>query len=123
MLAQCLGIHNLDNLSVIKSMGRQIGVVIIATNIVQLANGFFGTLISLRVGIEKFEPAIAGFILSSYYAGFTAGAFFSGRIIDRFGHIRAYTAFGGSVVAAAAIMPLIIQPLPWLALLVIVGFG
>jgi MFS family permease len=123
MLAQCLGIHNLDNLSVIKSMGRQIGVVIIATNIVQLANGFFGTLISLRVGIEKFEPAIAGFILSSYYAGFTAGAFFSGRIIDRFGHIRAYTAFGGSVVAAAAIMPLIIQPLPWLALRVIVGFG
>jgi len=104
-------------------MSRQIGVVIIATNIVQLANGFFGTFISLRIGLENFAATIAGFVLSSYYAGFTAGAFFSGRIIERFGHIRAYAAFCGLVVAAAAVMPLIVQPVPWLALRVIVGFG
>ena len=37
------------------SMRAQIGTLIIATSGVQLANGFFNTLISLRVAIESFE--------------------------------------------------------------------
>ena len=33
----------------------QIGTLIIATSVIQLANGFYGTFISLRVGIESFD--------------------------------------------------------------------
>jgi MFS family permease len=113
----------LDHESVSEPTGRQIGVVIIATSGVQLANGFFGTFISLRIGLENFEATIAGLVLSSYFAGFTAAAVFCGRIIERFGHIRAYAAFGGIVIAATAVMPLMVGPIPWLALRAIVGFG
>jgi MFS family permease len=104
-------------------MRAQIGTLILATSGVQLANGFFNTLISLRVAIEDFEPTLAGLVLSSYFAGFTFAALRCRRIIERVGHIRAYAAFAGLVVAATATMPLLIGALPWLALRTFVGFG
>ena len=90
---------------------------------IQLANGFFGTFISLRVAIEDFGPTMSGLVLSSYFAGFTLGALRSERIIERVGHIRAYAAFAGLVVAATALMPLLVGPLLWLILRAVIGFG
>lgn len=104
-------------------MGAQIGALILSTSLVQLANGFFGTFISLRVTNEDFSAVLAAFVLSGYFAGFTLGAVFCTRIIERIGHIRAYAAFGGIVVTATAIMPVLVSPLPWLALRALIGFG
>jgi len=104
-------------------MRAQLGTLIIATSLIQLANGFFGTFISLRVAIEDFGPVMSGLVLSSYFAGFTLGALLCERIIERIGHIRAYAAFAGLVVAATAAMPLLPGPLSWFALRLVVGFG
>jgi MFS family permease len=104
-------------------MRAQIGTLILATSGVQLANGFFNTLISLRVAIEDFEPTVAGLVLSSYFAGFTLAALRCGRIIERIGHIRAYAAFAGLVVVATAAMPLLTGGMPWLVLRTVIGFG
>jgi MFS family permease len=104
-------------------MGAQIATLIIATSLIQLANGFFTTFISLRVGMEEFGPTMSGLVLSSYFAGFTLGALRCERIIERVGHIRAYAAFAGLVAAATVAMPLLIGPLPWLILRAVVGFG
>src|SRR5215831_9857830 len=104
-------------------MRAQTGTLIVATSGIQLANGFFNTLISLRVAIEDFDPTMAGLVLSSYFAGFTLAAMRCGRIIERVGHIRAYTAFAGLVVAATAAMPLLVGALPWLVLRATVGLG
>ena len=102
-------------------MRKQIGTLILATSVIQLANGFFGTFVSLRVAIENFEAS--GLVLSAYFAGFTLGALRSGSIIQRIGHIRAYAAFSGLVAAATAVMPLFIGSLAWTILRAIVGFG
>src|SRR5215470_19793577 len=99
----------------------QIGTLVTATSLIQLANGFFGTFVSLRVAIESFDAP--GLVLSAYFAGFTLGAFRCGRSIERVGHIRAYAAFAGLVAAATAAMPLWVGPIGWLALRAIVGFG
>jgi MFS family permease len=104
-------------------MWMQVGTLIIATSLVQLANGFFTTFISLRVGSEDFGPTLSGLILSSYFAGFTIGALRCERIIQRVGHIRAYAAMAGLVVVATALMPLLVGPLAWLTLRAIIGFG
>ena len=104
-------------------MWAQIGTLIMATSLIQLANGFFGTFISLRVATEDFGATMSGLVLSSYFAGFTLGALRCERIIERVGHIRAYAAFVGLVVAATALMPLRVGPLPWLTLRAAVGFG
>ena len=105
------------------SMRAQIGTLIIATSIIQLANGFFNTYISLRVASENFGATMSGLVLSSFFAGFTLGAMRCAQIIERIGHIRAYAAFAGLVVAATAAMPLKTGPLPWLVLRGIIGFG
>ena len=105
------------------SMRAQIETLILATSGVQLANGFFNTLISLRVVIEDFEATMAGLVPSSYFAGFTLAAVRCERIIERVGHIRAYAAFAGLVVTATAAMPLLIGPLAWLVLRAVIGFG
>ena len=104
-------------------MGAQIGALILSTSLVQLANGFFGTFIFCRFNQRGFSAVLAAFVLSGYFAGFTLGAVFCTRIIERIGHIRAYAAFGGIVVAATAVMPVLVSPLPWLALRAIIGFG
>jgi MFS family permease len=106
-----------------RTTGAQIGTLVFATSCIQLANGFFGTFIALRVVAEEFEVGMAGLVLSSYFAGFTVGASYSGRIIERFGHIRVYAALAGIVVAATAAMPLAVGPLPWLVLRTVIGFG
>ena len=93
------------------SMRTQIGTLVLATSIIQLANGFFGTLVSLRVAIEDF--AAPGIVLSAYFAGFTLGALRCGKVIERIGHIRAYGAFAGMVVAATGVMPLVIGSAAW----------
>ena len=102
-------------------MRTEIGELVVATSIVQLANGFFGTFISLRVAIENF--AAPGLVLSAYFAGFTLGAFHCGKIIERVGHIRAFAAFAGLVAAATAVMPLLVGSLAWVLLRALVGFG
>jgi MFS family permease len=104
-------------------MRAQITTLIIATSLIQLANGFFGTFISLRVAVEDFGSTMAGLVLSSYFAGFTLAALRCGRIIERMGHIRSYAAFAGLVAAATAVMPLVVGPLAWLVLRAIIGFG
>jgi MFS family permease len=104
-------------------MRAQITTLIVATSIVQLANGFFGTFISLRVSMENFGPTMSGLVLSSYFAGFTLAAVCCGRIIERIGHIRGYAAFAGLVAGGTAAMPLIVGPVAWLALRGIAGFG
>ena len=83
----------------------------------------FGTFISLRVMNEDFGATMAGLVLSSYFAGFTLGALRCGGIIDRIGHIRAYAAFGGLVVAATAAMAFWVGSFPWLLLRGVIGFG
>ena len=103
------------------SIRTQIGMLVVATSVVQFANGFFGTYISLRVAVEGFD--VPGLVLSAYFAGFTLGALVCNRVIERIGHIRAYAAFAGLVAAAVALMPLLINSLSWVSLRAIVGFG
>jgi len=104
------------------SIRAAIGTLIVGTSTVQLANGFFGTFFSLRVTLEGFDASIAGLVLSSYFAGFTVGAFRCGPIIERIGHIRAYAAFGGLAAAATSAMPFLVGSLAWMVLRAVIGF-
>lgn len=101
----------------------QVGALILATSLIQLANGFFTTLVSLRLHLESFNPAFEGLILSAYFIGFTVGSVVCGGIIQRIGHIRGYAAFGGIVIGAAVGMSLFVGEIPWALLRAAVGFG
>ena len=97
-----------------QSTRAQIGTLVLATSGVQLAVGFFGTFISLRVPLENFSATMSALVLSSYFAGYTIGAVCSAQIIERVGHIRAYAALAGLAIMATAVMPLAINGPAWL---------
>ena len=101
----------------------QIGTLIAATSLIQLANGFFNTFLSLRLTTENFGPTATGIVLSAYFVGFTIGAVGCGGVIQRIGHIRAYAAFAGLVVVGVAVMPLFVSPSSWIACRVAMGIG
>jgi MFS family permease len=101
----------------------QIGTLIAATSLIQLANGFFNTFLSLRLTTENFGATATGIVLSAYFVGFTIGAVGCGGVIQRIGHIRAYAAFAGLVVVGVAVMPLLVSPAAWIACRVAMGIG
>lgn len=101
----------------------QIGTLIAATSLIQLANGFFNTFLSLRLTTEGLGATATGFVLSAYFVGFTLGAVGCGGVIQRVGHIRAYAAFAGLVVVGVAMMPLFVSPAAWIACRMAMGIG
>jgi MFS family permease len=101
----------------------QIGTLIAATSLVQLANGFFNTFLSLRLTTEGFGATATGIVLSAYFVGFTIGAVGCGGVIQRVGHIRAYAAFAGLAIVGAATMPLLVTPAFWVTCRVAMGIG
>ncbi|MCK0198614.1 MFS transporter [Ancylobacter sp. 6x-1] len=104
-------------------MYAQLGAIIVATSLVQLANGFFTTVISLQLALGSFSATFEGVILSAYFIGFTIGSVTCGGIIQRIGHIRSYAAFAGIVVACTAVMALWVNDLAWALLRAAIGFG
>lgn len=104
-------------------MYAHVGALILATSLMQLGNGFFTSLVSLRLGIEDFDPGLAGVVMSAYFIGYTAGSVTCGGIIQRIGHIRGYAAFGGIVIIATTLMNLVVDPYAWMVLRAAIGFG
>jgi len=104
-------------------MYAQVGALILATSLVQLANGFFTTLVALRLGVEDFNPAFEGVIMSAFFVGFTIGSITCGGIIQRIGHIRSYAAFGGIVIGATVGMSMFVETSAWAVLRAAIGFG
>jgi MFS family permease len=100
-----------------------VGSLILGISLIQLANGYIGTLIGVRLAAEHIEPVVAGIVTSAYFAGYAAGAVLCNRLIDRTGHIRAFSAFAALVTAALLGHALYFDPILWSVLRALMGFG
>ena len=52
---------------------------------IMLANGLQGTLIGVRASLEGYSSFLASIIMTGYYAGFLAGAYFAPARIKNVG--------------------------------------
>ena len=104
-------------------MFTAVGSLIFGISLIQLANGYVGTLIGIRLALEEVEPVVAGVVTSAYFAGYATGALFCPRLIDRIGHIRAFAAFAALVAAAFLVHPLYFDTGLWTVLRALAGFG
>ena len=64
-----------------------VGSLILGISLIQLANGYIGTLIGIRLAAASVEPVVTGIVTSAYFAGYAAGAVLCHRLIERAGHI------------------------------------
>ncbi|WP_051249265.1 MFS transporter [Inquilinus limosus] len=100
-----------------------VGSLILAISLIQLANGYMGTLIGIRLSAGDVEPAVIGVVTSAYFAGYVTGALVCHRLIQRAGHIRAFAAFAALVVGSVLGHALYFHPVPWAVLRALTGFG
>jgi MFS family permease len=94
-----------------------------AMALIQLGNGVTGTLISVTSEARGFEPWLKGLVLSAFYAGSAAGAFFAPVAIARSTHVAAVAGFILMAVAATAGYALSDAPVFWIFLRFLAGFG
>lgn len=89
-------------------------------------NGLLNTLLSVRMTADGFSTATTGIVLSCYFTGLLTGSFVCHRLIQRVGHIRAFTVFAATMAATALLHGLYLSPWFWGALRFlsgIMGFG
>lgn len=100
-----------------------VGSLILGISLIQLANGYIGTLIGIRLSAAHIEPVVAGVVTSAYFAGYAAGAVLCNRLIDRAGHIRAFAAFAALVTVTLLGYSLYFDSILWAVLRALMGFG
>lgn len=80
---------------------RTFGALFAATFIFLSGLGLLNTLLSTRMALEGFSTTLMGLVQSCYYTGLLTGAFVCHRLVQRIGHIRAFTALAATTTAAA----------------------
>ena len=89
------------------------GALFAAAFVFLTGNGLLNTLLSSRMAVEGFSTATTGMVLSCYYVGLLTGSFACHRLIQRVGHIRAFTVFAATTTAAALLHGLHLSPWFW----------
>ena len=105
------------------SIFTAVGSLILGISLIQLANGYIGTLIGIRLASAHVDPVVTGIVTAAYFAGYAIGAVLCNRLIGRAGHIRAFAALAALVAAAFLGHALYFDPILWAVLRALVGFG
>jgi len=92
------------------------GALFAATFVFLTGNGLLNTLLSTRMAVAGFSTATTGVVLSCYFVGLLTGSFTCHRLIQRVGHIRAFTVFAATTTAATLLHGLYLSPEFWGAL-------
>jgi MFS family permease len=105
------------------SIFAAVGSLILGISLIQLANGYIGTLIGIRLASAHVDAVVTGIVTAAYFAGYAAGAILCNRLIQRTGHIRTFAACAALVAAAFLGHALYFDPVLWAVLRALVGFG
>ena len=89
---------------------------------IMLANGLQGSLIGIRASLEGYSSFAAGIIMTGYYSGFLAGAYFAPTRIKNVGHVRMFAAFASIASISILLHSLHISFLGWFIMRFITGF-
>lgn len=90
--------------------------------LIMLGNGLQGTLLGVRASLEGFLTIETGMIMSAYYLGFLFGSFFTSRVVQKVGHIRAFAALASGASAMVLVHAVFPYPMPWFFIRVGSGF-
>lgn len=100
----------------------QVAPLMLGFGLMLLATGTFNTFAGVRAGIEEFPRPLIGAMMSTFYAGTILGAWLCGRVINRVGHIRAFSAFAALSAAVVLLHPFLLDPVSWTLLRGVLGF-
>src|SRR5260221_295915 len=97
--------------------------VLLGITFVQLALGALAPFISLLLAQRGVPTTSIGLITSAYYVGFLVGSQTCAAIVDRVGHIRAFTVFAAIGADCALLHAIVGDPLVWGVLRAATGYA
>ena len=89
--------------------------------IIMLGTSFFNTYISVRISVDGWNSTMTGLVYSSYYLGMMVGAIYMEKVINRTGHIRAFSIFAAITATTIMLQSFTISPLSWLLFRFLMG--
>lgn len=99
-----------------------ISSLLIGVGLLQVGTGQFTTFLSMRMEVESFSTISIGLVGSAYFAGFILGTFRAVQLVERVGHIRAFSALAAGLSAVSLLHPLWIGTASWIVFRLIAGF-
>jgi MFS family permease len=99
------------------------GSLILGISLVQLVNGYMGTLVGIRVAAAETDALQTGIVTSAFFFGYAIGSVLCKGIIQRSGHIRAFAAFAATVAIGVLGLALYFHPALWTIFRLMMGFG
>ena len=99
------------------------GSLIIGISLVQLVNGYMGTLVGLRLASAGTAATQTGIVTSAFFLGYAIGSVLCKAIIQRSGHIRAFATFAATVAIGILGLSLYFDAVSWAIFRLMTGFG
>jgi|SRR5688572_11646107 len=97
--------------------------LIAGISLIQLVNGYIGTLIGVRLGSAGVEPLAIGIVTFGFFVGYVIGSLLCDRLIQRTGHIRAFSTFAAIEAISILGLSLYFGVIPWMLLRLLAGFA
>jgi len=97
--------------------------ILLAIYILLIGNGLLSIFLSVNLALNHVSVGMIGLVMSGYYFGFILGTRAAYRIVNTFGHIRAFVIFAALAACSSLGHGLINSLTAWLLLRFIFGFS
>jgi len=102
---------------------RLVAQVLLGVALFEIALGGLWPLVSLQLEQQQIGTEITSVVGAAYYAGFVIGTLTCFPVIDRAGHIRAFSVFAVLAVNATLLHVVVQNPVAWAVLRAIIGYA
>lgn len=102
---------------------RPVAPVLLGVVFMEAALGALSPLIGIQLVHRAVPTELIGVVTSAYFAGFLIGTLTSARVIDRVGHIRAFSVFAAIAANATLMHAVLWHPAAWILFRGITGYA
>jgi len=95
--------------------------LLLGTSLFVAGSGLMTTALALRANEIGFTGSVTGAIMSAYFVGYVAATYVCPRIVERAGHVRAFSAFAATAASAVLLHTLTSSAIAWMLLRFVTG--
>ncbi|OJF94539.1 MFS transporter [Pararhizobium antarcticum] len=100
-----------------------VAALLLGTLFLFLGNGLHSLLLPVRGTTEGYSTTLLGLLGTSWASGFVLGCVLAPKVVQRIGHVRAFSGFTALLAIIALLTGLLVDPVWWVVLRAVTGFS